>query len=92
MRAIGTENAWFSFNGRRNTEFDVRMLSMPTRPHPARKGELLDIPGRHGKVFQDEGVYDRILVTIRVMAADNANIDELWRSAFYISAFDPKRS
>lgn len=23
---------------------------------------------------------------------DNANIDELWRSAFYISAFDPKRN
>ena len=77
MRIVGTENAWFSFKGQRNDVLDVRMISMPTRPHPARKGELLDIPGRHGKVFQDEGVYDRILVTIRVMAADNANIDDI---------------
>jgi predicted phage tail component-like protein len=77
MRAVGTDNAWFSYAGRRNDEFDVRMVSMPTRPHPARKGKLVDIPGVHGKLFQDEGVYDRILVTVRVIANDNANIDDV---------------
>ena len=75
MRVVGTGNTWFSFKGQRNTVLDVRMLSMPTRPHPARKGTLLDIPGKHGKLFQDEGVYDRILVTMRCITGDNANID-----------------
>lgn len=77
MRTVGAANAWFSFAGRKNTDadLDVRMLSMPTRPHPARKGNLLDIPGANGKVFQDEGVYDRILVTLRCITGDNANID-----------------
>lgn len=75
MKAVGKDNMWFSFNGYRNTALDVRMLSMPTRPHPASKGELLDIPGRNGKLFMDEGVYDQILVVIRCITGDNANID-----------------
>ena len=77
MRAVGTENAWFSFKGLRNDDkiLGVRMLSMPIRPHPARKGKLVDIPGAHGKLFQDEGVYDRILVSLRCIAPDNDNID-----------------
>lgn len=77
MRAIGTENAWFSFKNVRNDELGVQMLSMPSRPHPARKGKLVDIPGAHGKLFQDEGVYDRILVSLRCVAVDNENIDDV---------------
>lgn len=77
MRAVGTENAWFSFKGIRNDSLDVRMLSMPTRPHPARKGKLVDIPAVDGKLWQDEGAYDRIMVSLRCIAADNANIDDV---------------
>lgn len=77
MRAVGITNAWFSFKGQRNDVLDVRMLSMPTRPHPARKGTLTDIPGANGKLFQDEGVYDRVLVTLRCITGDNSNIDEV---------------
>ena len=77
MRTIGHENAWFSFKGRKNTDadLDVQMISMPTRPHPARKGDLINVPGRDGKLFVDEGVYDRVVVTLRCVARDNANID-----------------
>ena len=77
MRAIGKENAWFSFKGIRNDDLNVQMLSMPTRPHPARKGKLVDVPGMNGKLFQDEGVYDRILVSLRCVAMDNDNIDDV---------------
>ena len=79
MRAIGTENAWFSFKGIRNDDpaLDVRMIAPPTRPHPARKGELIDVPGMDGKLFQDEGAYDRILVSVPVIAPDNENIDAI---------------
>lgn len=77
MRAIGTGNTWFEFKTIRNDDLDVRMLSMPTRPHPARKGTVKSIPGRNGKLFQDEGAYDRIVIPIRVITGDNANIDEV---------------
>lgn len=79
MRAVGKENAWFSFNGRKNIDedLDVQMLSMPTRPHPARKGKLVSVPGVDGKLWQDEDAYDRIVVSLRCVARDNANIDEV---------------
>lgn len=74
MKAIGQKNIWFEFAGHRNAEFDVQMLSMPTRPHPARKGTLVDVPGRSGKLFIDEGAYDRVLVSLRLIAVGD-NID-----------------
>ena len=82
MKAVGTENAWFSFKGVRNDEVGVRMLSMPTRPHPARKGRVIDIPGADGDMWQDEGGYKRIVIPIRLITQDNANIDNvnLWLS------------
>lgn len=76
MQAIGRKNIWMEFNGHKNTEFDVQMLSMPTRPHPARKGELVDVPGRSGKLFIDEDAYDRVLVSIRLIAI-GGNIDQV---------------
>ena len=74
MRAIGKENVWFSFKGIRNDEVGVYMLSMPTRPHPARKGKVIDIPGG-GDLWQDEGDFKRIIIPIRLITLDNANID-----------------
>lgn len=75
MKAVGVNNAWFSFAGRKNNEFDVRMVSMPIRPHPARKGTLISVPGRDGKLFIDEKAYDRILVSVKCITGDNGNID-----------------
>lgn len=68
MNAIGRNNIWFSYKGHRNSEYGLEMLSMPTRPQPARKGELVDVPGRDGKLFLDENAYDRVLVTMQVIA------------------------
>ena len=81
MRAIGKENVWFSFKGIRNDEVGVYMLSMPTRPHPARKGKVVDIPGG-GDLWQDEGDFKRIIIPIRLITLDNANIDgvNVWLS------------
>lgn len=77
MRAVGTANAWFAFKGIRNDVFDVRMVGMPTRPRPAEKGKYIDIPGTNGRVWQSQRAYDRIPVTQRVVANDNANIDDI---------------
>lgn len=75
MKAIGRENTWFKFKGIRNDTLGVRMLSMPTRPHPARKGKIIDVPGTDGELWKDYGGYKRILVSIRLITEDNANID-----------------
>lgn len=76
MKAIGTQNAWMEYSGCKNADYGVRMLSMPTRPHPARNGELKKVAGRDGKLFLDEGTYDRVLVTVRLIATQN-NIDDV---------------
>ena len=86
MNSVGAENAWFMFKGKKCAELGVYMRSMPTRPHPARKGELMDIPGRDGKLFFDEGAYDRILVSLRCATRDNASIDAV--SAWLTGAGD----
>lgn len=76
MKAIGRENIWFAFKNIRNDTLKVRMLSMPTRPHPARKGKVVDIPGADD-LWQDGGGYKRIIVPIRLITEDNANIDDV---------------
>ncbi len=81
MKAIGGGNIWVEFAGHKNTEYGVELLSMPTRPHPARKGESIDIPGRDGKMFMDEGAYDRVLVSLRMIAtAGNMDAVNAWLS------------
>ena len=78
VRNIGSDNIWFEFAGHRCTEYDVRMLSMPTRPHPARKGNLIDVPGRDGKLFVDGAADDRSLVTLRVIAVGDIDAVNGW--------------
>lgn len=95
MKAVGSANAWLEYAGHKNTEYGVEMLSMPTRPHPARKGDLIDVPGRNGKLFMDEGAYDRVLVSVRVIAVDG-NMDAVngWLSGRGLLRFgdDPTRA
>lgn len=75
MKAISPNESWFSFNGIRNDALGVRLLSMPTRPHPARKGEFQEIPGKNGAVWQDQGTYENIVIPVHCIAPDNDNID-----------------
>ena len=74
MKPIGSSNIWVEFAGHKNTEYGVELLSMPTRPHPALKGDSIDIPGRDGKLFMSEDAYDRVLVSLRMIAV-NGNMD-----------------
>lgn len=79
MKSVPASERWFSFAGHRNTEFDLRMLSMPTRQHPARNGEAISIPGRNGRLYQDDGSYDQILITLSVIAVgDNFDAIGAW--------------
>lgn len=77
MKTIEASNAWFSFKGRRNTDPDLmaRMLGMPVRPHPERKGEYVPIIDMDGELWVDHNGYERILVTVPCLVPDNDNID-----------------
>lgn len=94
MKSIGKNNIWFEFAGVKNTDLDVRMLSMPTRPHPARKGELIDVPGRNGKLFMDEGAYDQVVVTIQCLACGDIDATNGWLTGDGILRFgdEPNRA
>lgn len=70
---------WVEFNGHKNTEYGVELVSMPTRPHPARLGTAKNVPGRNGKVFLDQEAYDQILITIRMQTTkDNSEAVNGW--------------
>ena len=75
MTPIGKGNAWIEFRGIKNTDVGVRLLSMPTRMHPAAKGRLIDVEGRDGKLWLPENAYDRITIGIQLCTGPDADID-----------------
>lgn len=76
MKTISSSNVWLEFNGHKNTEYGVQMVSMPTRPHPKRLGDAKNVPGRNGKLFLDQEAYDQMIVTVRLCTTKD-NIDEV---------------
>jgi predicted phage tail component-like protein len=77
VKQIAKSDRWFSFKGIKNTAMHVAMTSMPTRPLPAAKGDLLTVPGMNGKLWQPENAFDRINVSLALYTEDNADIDEV---------------
>lgn len=65
---------WFEFAGVKNTALGVMLLSMPVRPHAARRGEQVQVPGRDGDFWIDGGGYDGILVRVPCFVDDPSNI------------------
>lgn len=77
MKTLKSSEAWFSFNGVSCLSHNVRMISPPSRPHPARKGRYEDIPGTDGGLWMDEGGYKNIPISVPCVAVDNLNIDDI---------------
>lgn len=77
MKALNSSEAWFSFKGISCFGYSVRMVSPPTRPHPARKGEYINVPGTDGEIWLDGGGHKNIQISVRCIAEDNINIDHI---------------
>ena len=77
MRILTANEAWFSFKGISCRDYSVRMVSPPTRLHPARKGEYIDIPGADGEVWLDGGGHKPTIISVHCIAEDNLNIDAI---------------
>lgn len=54
---------FFMFAGRRSTEFGLVVERFPGQPKPARKVELISIPGRNGMLRIDQGAYENVTVS-----------------------------
>jgi predicted phage tail component-like protein len=75
MAVIDKSAAWFSFAGTMSHDMKVYMVELPVRPMPAMKGDDVEIPGTDGNLWMSDGGYERITVSVKLEAGDDADID-----------------
>ena len=69
-------NDWFSWNGKKCTEYGIHVLDPPPITIPAERATFTNIPGRPGSLTTLEGddVYDDLILTAQCMISDPSNI------------------
>ena len=69
-------NDWFSWNGKKCTEYGIHVLEQPPITIPAERATFTNIPGRPGSLTTLEGddVYDDLILTAQCMISDPSNI------------------
>ena len=65
-------NDWFSWNGKKCTEYGIHVLEQPPITIPAERATFTDVPGRPGSLTTLEGddVYDDLILTAQCMISD----------------------
>ena len=71
-------NVWFSWNGKKCTEYGIHVLEQPPITIPAECATFTNIPGRPGSLATLEGddVYDDLILTAQCMVSDPGNISQ----------------
>ena len=69
-------NDWFSWNGKKCTEYGIHVLEQPPITIPAERATFTNVPGRPGSLTTLEGdaVYDDLLLTAQSLLPDPAKI------------------
>ena len=69
-------NDWFSWNGKKCTEYGIHVLEQPPITIPAERATFTNIPGRPGSLTTLEGddVYDDLILTAQCMISDPSSI------------------
>ncbi len=69
-------NDWFSWNGKKCTEYGIHVLEQPPITIPAERATFTNVPGRPGSLTMLEGedVYDDLILTAQCMISDPSNI------------------
>ena len=69
-------NDWFSWNGKKCTEYGIHVLEQPPITIPAERATFTNVPGRPGSLTTLEGddVYDDLILTAQCMISDPGNI------------------
>lgn len=72
-------NAWFSFNGRKSSEFGIRVLRQPALIRPLERTVRTVVPGRAGSLVttQGEDVYDDILLEAECYLENTERIGDI---------------
>ena len=65
---------YLTFDGVRSSSFQVFISGQGTFNAPARRGELVTVPGRNGTLFMDDGTYENIEVSYPAFIG-SGNID-----------------
>ena len=69
-------NDWFSWNGKKCTEYGIHVLEQPPITIPAERATFTNVPGRPGSLTTLEGddVYDDLILTAQCMISDPGSI------------------
>ena len=69
-------NDWFSWNGKKCTEYGIHVLEQPPITILAERATFTNIPGRPGSLTMLEGddVYDDLILTAQCMISEPSNI------------------
>ena len=69
-------NDWFSWNGKKCTEYGIHVLEQPPITIPAERATFTNVPGRPGSLTMLEGddVYDDMILTAQCMISDPGDI------------------
>ena len=72
-------NDWFSWNGKKCTEYGIHVLEQPPITIPTERVTFTNVPGRPGSLTLLEGddVYDDMILTAQCMVSDASRISEI---------------
>ena len=54
------------WNGRISTDYRVQVERYPNQPGPARRYEVIQVPGRNGDLLIDQGAYDNVMQSYEI--------------------------
>ncbi len=72
-------NDWFSWNGKKCTEYGIHVLEQPPVTRPSERVTFTDVPGRSGSLtlLQGDDVYDDLTLTAVCIISDTSRIPEI---------------
>ncbi len=72
-------NDWFEWNGKRCTEYGIRVSEQPPLTLPAERVTFTDVPGRSGSLttLEGEDVYEDVVLTAQCFIESGARVPEI---------------
>ena len=72
-------NDWFEWNGKRCTEYGIRVSEQPPLTLPAERVAFTDVPGRSGSLttLEGEDVYEDMVLTAQCFIQSGARVPEI---------------
>ena len=68
---------WFRFQGRDSRSYGILISAPPQRVRPERRVTEIEIPGRHGVLTQDEGIYEAYTLSMECSTRGSERLGEI---------------